>query len=126
MTSAGSMSGVNWRRENLTCMQCGQRFHGERLGQAGHAFEQDVAVGQQADDEPLGQVLLADDDFPQFVKQRVREGARFLDRFVDGVDSCAHVLFSDSTDRWTSESSRSVQADFNHGWTLTNTDWEGG
>ena len=70
-----------------------QRFHGERLGQAGHAFEEDVAVGQQADDEPLGQIILADDDLAEFVEQRVREGAGFLDRFVDGVDSCVHVRF---------------------------------
>ena len=69
-----------------------QRFHGECLGQAGHAFEEDVAVGQQADDQPLGEIILADDDFAEFVEQRMRERARFLDRFVDGVDSCAHVL----------------------------------
>ena len=68
-----------------------QRFHGERLGQAGHAFEQDMAVGQQADDQPLGQIILPDDDLAEFVKQRMRERTRFLDRFVDGVDSCAHV-----------------------------------
>jgi hypothetical protein len=50
-----------------------------------------VAVGQQADDQPLGQIILADDDLAEFVKQRMRERARFLDRFVDGVDSCAHM-----------------------------------
>ena len=70
----------------------GHGFHGESLGQAGHAFEQDVAVGQQADDQPLGEILLADDDLAEFVKQRMRERARFLDRFVNGVDSCAHVF----------------------------------
>ena len=53
------------------------------LARPGHAFEQDVAVGQQADDQPLDQIILADDDFAEFVKQRMREGARFLDRFVD-------------------------------------------
>ena len=66
----------------------------ERFGQAGHAFEQDVAVGQQADDQPLDQIILADDDLAEFVKQRVREGARFLDRFVDGSDSCIHVFLN--------------------------------
>ena len=90
MTSAGSMSGVNWRRENLTLRQCGQRLHRERLGQAGHAFEQHVAVGQQADDQPLDQVGLADDDLAHFVKQRAHERAGFLHRFVDGVDSGIH------------------------------------
>jgi hypothetical protein len=62
----------------------GQRFHGEGFGQAGHAFEQHVAVGQQADDQPLGQIILADDDLAEFIEQRMREGARLLDRFVDG------------------------------------------
>jgi hypothetical protein len=47
MTSAGSMSGVNCRRENLTLSTLGQGFDGERLGEAGHAFEEDVAVGEQ-------------------------------------------------------------------------------
>ena len=94
------MSGVNWRRENLTLMAGGERLDGERLGQAGHAFEQDVAVGQQADDEPLDQIALADDDFAEFVEQRAREGARFLDRFVDGADSSVH-LCKKVTERWT-------------------------
>ena len=90
MTSAGSMSGVNCRRENFTFRQCGQRFDGERLGQARHAFEQDVAVGEQADDQPLDQIVLADDDLADFVEERPHEGAGFLHRFVDGVDSCIH------------------------------------
>ena len=77
-------------------MHGGQGFDGERLGQAGHAFEQDVAVGEQADDQPFGQIILADDDLAEFVKQRVREGARFLDCFVDGIDSSIH--FYDFTD----------------------------
>src|SRR5262249_35116141 len=32
---------------------CRERFDGERFGQAGHAFEQYVTVGEQADDQPL-------------------------------------------------------------------------
>jgi hypothetical protein len=51
-----------------------------------------VAVGKQADDQPFGQIMLPDDDLAEFVKQRVRERARFLYRFVNCVDSCAHVL----------------------------------
>ena len=92
---ADDVGGQHVRRElqarEFDVHAVGQRFDGERLGQAGHAFEQHVAVGQQADDQPLGQIILADDDLAEFVKQRVREGARFLDRFVDGIDSCAHV-----------------------------------
>ena len=61
MTSAGSMSGVNCRRWKRACGSSRRASDGERLGQARHAFEQDVAVGQQADDQPLDQVVLADD-----------------------------------------------------------------
>ena len=32
-----------------------------------HDFEQDMAVGQQADDEPFDQIILADNDLAQFV-----------------------------------------------------------
>ena len=39
-----------------------QGADGQGLGQAGHAFEQDVAVGQQPDQQPVHQLLLADDD----------------------------------------------------------------
>ena len=69
----------------------GHGFDGQRFRQPRHAFEQNVAVGEQADDQPLGQIILPDDDFAEFVKQRMRERARFLDRFVDGVDSCVHL-----------------------------------
>ena len=39
-----------------------QRLHGERLGQARHAFDQQVAAHEQADQHPIDQVVLADDD----------------------------------------------------------------
>ena len=81
---------MNCSRENFTLMRGGEGFDGEGLGQAGHAFEEDMAVGEQADDQPLGQIILADDDFAQFVKQRVHKGARFLDCFVDCADSSIH------------------------------------
>ena len=43
-------------------VQClAQRAHQQRLAQAGHAFEQAVAAGQQADQQLLHHVLLADD-----------------------------------------------------------------
>ena len=40
----------------------GQRLDGERLGHAGHALEQAVALREQAHHQPLDQPLLADDD----------------------------------------------------------------
>jgi hypothetical protein len=41
--------------------------------------------------------MLADDDFAEFVEQRVREGARFLDCVVDGTNSSIHfeILLTD-------------------------------
>ena len=47
----------------------GQRLDGERLGEAGHAFEQDVAVGEQAEQEPVDQIFLADDDVTDLLAQ---------------------------------------------------------
>ncbi len=67
-------------------------FHGERLGQTGHAFQEDVAVGEQADDESLSEILLADDDLAEFSEQWLGEAAGFLHSLVNGVDSCIHVF----------------------------------
>ena len=39
----------------------GQRAHGERLGQSRHALQQDVAAGEQADEEPLDHGILPHD-----------------------------------------------------------------
>ena len=49
----------------------------QRLGHAGHAFEQDVALGQQADHELFDHVLLADDD-PLHLGDGVAEQLRGL------------------------------------------------
>ena len=42
----------------------GQRPDGEGLGEARHALEQEVPVGEEADDEALHEGVLADDDLP--------------------------------------------------------------
>ena len=60
--SDGSRSGVNWMRRNDAADGAGQRLDRERLGQAGHALEEAVASGQQADEHPLDGPVLADDD----------------------------------------------------------------
>jgi hypothetical protein len=39
----------------------------ERLGQAGHAFEDDVSAGQQRDERVFHDRFLADDDFADFL-----------------------------------------------------------
>ena len=48
MTSPGIRSGVNWMRPNFSDEAGGEGAREQRLGDAGHALEQDVAVGQQA------------------------------------------------------------------------------
>ena len=53
--SAGSRSGVNWMRWKRGLHGRRERADGQGLGQAGHAFEQHVAVGEQADQQPVHQ-----------------------------------------------------------------------
>jgi hypothetical protein len=45
----------------------GEGFDGERLCQAGHAFEQDVSIGQQASEQAVYELFLADDDAGDFL-----------------------------------------------------------
>ena len=61
ITSAGSRSGVNWIRENDGVNDLGQGPHGQRLGETGHAFEQDVSAGEQSDQQPLHHDILSHD-----------------------------------------------------------------
>jgi hypothetical protein len=68
--SAGSMSGVNCRRLKRTADASGERFERECLCQAGHAFEQHVAVGHERDEQAVHEMLLADDDAPHLLLQR--------------------------------------------------------
>jgi hypothetical protein len=57
-----------------------KRLHCQRFRQARHAFEQDVAVGEQADEQALDELFLADDDVGDFLAQRAnpRGGLRDL------------------------------------------------
>ena len=62
-------SGVNWMREKVRSHRVGQRAHQQRLAQAGHAFEQHVAAGEQRGDHALDDRLVADDDLADLVAQ---------------------------------------------------------
>ena len=55
----------------------GERFRRERLGEAGHTFEQAVAPGEQAHHEPLDHAVLPDDDALD-LEQRALEPCRSL------------------------------------------------
>ena len=69
------------------------RVDGERLGEPRHALEQDVAAGQQPDQDALDHHVLADDDLVDLVKNRIDECALALNHFVDGTDVVRHENF---------------------------------
>ena len=77
-TSAGSRSGVNWMRENCACTASHTLLTVSVLARPGHALEQHVAAGEQADQDALDHVALADDDLAHLVQDGVDEGALAL------------------------------------------------
>src|SRR6202012_2671601 len=66
------------RRDRVT-----KRADGERLREAGHAFEQHVTAREQSDEDSLDHVRLADDDLRDFVLDPVDERALARDDFVE-------------------------------------------
>jgi hypothetical protein len=69
----------------------GQGADAHGLGQAGHAFEQHVAVGQQPDQQPVHQLFLADDDPAHFCPQPADPAGCRLHLLVQ---RCAHESIS--------------------------------
>ena len=59
--SAGSRSGVNWMREKLASTISASVLTARVLARPGHAFQQDVAAGEQPDEQPLDHHLLPHD-----------------------------------------------------------------
>ena len=51
----------------LQMQDAAQRSQQRGLAEAGHAFEQNMAAGEQADENAIDHVLLADDDLSDFV-----------------------------------------------------------
>ena len=60
---------MNWMRLKSPPIVVGERLDGHRLGQAGHALDEEMAPGEERDDHPLEQVVLADDDLLDLVEQ---------------------------------------------------------
>ena len=54
----------------------GEGLDRQRLGQARHALEEEVAAGQEADEDPLEHRVLADDDPPDLEQDGLGGGAR--------------------------------------------------
>ena len=69
----------------LAAERVGERLDGQRLGQAGHAFEEHVPAGQQRHEQPLEHRLLADDDPLDLEHRRLERGVRLARRLVAGV-----------------------------------------
>ena len=60
---------MNWTPRELEVEGGGDGLHEQRLGHAGHAFEQDVAAHEQRGDEAGEHAVLADDDLADLVAQ---------------------------------------------------------
>ena len=60
--SDGIKSGVNWMRLKSSDRHFASVRDHQRLGQAGHAFQDAVAPAEQGDQQFLDDLVLADDD----------------------------------------------------------------
>ena len=71
-----------------------QRGDGQRLGQSGHAFQQDMSVRQQPDQQRVDQVALPHDDLAHFRAERIDEYRFAFDALVEflDVDDFAHCF----------------------------------
>ena len=75
---------MNWIRAKRGVEAAGERPDGERLGEAGDPFEEEVAVRQKADDEPLDQRVLADDHLPDLGEEGADEERPVADLLGEG------------------------------------------
>ena len=66
--SDGIMSGVNWMRRNDRLKIRATVRDEQRLGQPRHADQQDVAPGEQPDQELLDDLALADHDLADLLR----------------------------------------------------------
>ena len=76
---------MNWTRLKVPPSDLGERPHGQRLGEAGHALEQDVTAGQQRDEHALEHRVLADDDALALPQGRLQGAARLVGDAALGV-----------------------------------------
>ena len=69
---------MNWMRLNSPPIVSASGLDGHGLGEARHALDEDVAADEQRDDEPLQEVVLADDDLLDLVEQALHRGGSVL------------------------------------------------
>ncbi len=53
----------------------GEGADGEGFGEAGNAFEEDVAIGEESDEEAIDEVILTDEDAADFGAERIDPGS---------------------------------------------------
>ena len=78
MTSPGIRSGVNWMRPNASARLAANALREQGLGRARHAFEQDVAADQQAGQQQVDDLVLADDGLADLAANAVSDRANVL------------------------------------------------
>ncbi len=84
--SAGMRSGVNWMREYLSCRGAREGSQQRGLAEAGNAFQQHMAAGEQTDQDAFDDVILADDNFGDFAADSIEPLDRKLEcRFSSHV-----------------------------------------
>ena len=91
--SAGTRSGVNWMRRKVPCSVGRQRTHGERLGRGGHAFDQQVPLGQPSPPSRApGSLVLATTTRLTLVQDTFHQLAGFGGVGGAGVGSSWHAV----------------------------------
>ena len=83
---------MNWMRGKLRVDGGGERLDRGGLGEARHALEQDVAVGEQPDQQPVDHVALADDDLADLLADAVERLALLLDLGAQRLDRGGHSI----------------------------------
>jgi hypothetical protein len=79
------LNALKLRRDRLT-----NRVDGQRLGEAGNTFEQNVPTGEQSDQNALDHHILTDDDLVDLVQNRINESALTLNHLINGTDVVRH------------------------------------
>ncbi len=82
-------------REYFRCKHAAQRAQQGGLAEARHSLQQNVAAGQQADQDAVDHVLLADDDFADFLAHLIE--------MTGGELKCGlgtHVSYFNGDERW--------------------------
>ena len=68
-----------------------QRAHRERLRETGHPLDQDVAATEEADEQPIDQRFLPDDDLRRLRLYLLDEAALLAHPRIDRVDVYGHT-----------------------------------